>query len=558
MNIQLVPGTLVVFEGPDGVGKTTVSREIATWLHQQGVESEQVSMPHGGTTLGEIVYRVHHEAEDAGHQRIDSFARQLLHLAAHVEALRQRVRPALDAGKLVLLDRFWWSTCVYGQVDGLTAEQLKALEDLAKVVWEGIEPSTIILLDRERPLDDSVDLLQWFRIRETYQQFASSHNEATPATIVANTQEINEVVTQVREIIAGLNRAEPLQSSFSLETHSAIGDISHIAPIQPTPVYDLYWQFAAERQRVFIRRLFNERPPWTTDPILLSYKFTNAYRASDRVSQYLIRNVIYRDDLPQTNDELFFRIVLFKLFNRISTWEALEDALGPITWHAYDFLKYDAVLSSLLSARQPIYSPAYMMPSGNRHWGYQRKHQNHLAMLNQMIEDYVPSRLATTTRMQEGFEILESYPTLGPFLSYQLITDINYSELVDYSEMEFVVPGPGAVSGLRKCFTDSGGLNDAELIRFVCDRQDLEFQRLNLNFIDLWGRPLQLIDCQNLFCEIDKYSRVAFPQIKVPGGRTHIKHRFQASDQPLPVWYPPKWEINKYVADSPNSALRRQ
>ena len=52
-----------------------------------------------------------------------------------------------------------------------------------------------------------------------------------------------------------------------------------------------------------------------------------AYRASDRVSQYLIRNVIYRHD--QGPEEVFFRIMLFKLFNKIETWELLEEHSGP-------------------------------------------------------------------------------------------------------------------------------------------------------------------------------------------------------------------------------------
>ena len=66
--------------------------------------------------------------------------------------------------------------------------------------------------------------------------------------------------------------------------------------------------------------------PWTEDPILRRYKFTNAYRASDRVSQYLIRNVIYAGD--QNPRELFLRILIFKLFNRIETWERLVAAVG--------------------------------------------------------------------------------------------------------------------------------------------------------------------------------------------------------------------------------------
>ena len=67
------------------------------------------------------------------------------------------------------------------------------------------------------------------------------------------------------------------------------------------------------------------------------YKFTNAYRASDRVSQYLIRNVIYRDDMPKSPREVFFRIVLFKLFNKIDTWKLFEQVLGPITFEDYRF-----------------------------------------------------------------------------------------------------------------------------------------------------------------------------------------------------------------------------
>src|SRR2546429_6074199 len=86
----------------------------------------------------------------------------------------------------------------------------------------------------------------------------------------------------------------------------------NIAPLKPSPVYDTYWRFSAERQRVFFNR-FERRPaPWTYDPILRGNKFTNAYRASDPGSQYLIRPVIYRDDLPDDPQEGVFRILLFK------------------------------------------------------------------------------------------------------------------------------------------------------------------------------------------------------------------------------------------------------
>src|SRR6202040_2733056 len=116
-----------------------------------------------------------------------------------------------------------------------------------------------------------------------------------------------------------------------------------------------YWRFAAERQAVFFRRTRAEASPWTQDAVISTYKFTNAYRASDRVSQYLIRNVIYREDLPKTPPEVFFRILLFKLFNKIETWELLERSLGPITIESYRFAVYDAVLARAMQAGHRIY-----------------------------------------------------------------------------------------------------------------------------------------------------------------------------------------------------------
>lgn len=75
--------------------------------------------------------------------------------------------------------------------------------------------------------------------------------------------------------------------------------------LKPTPVYDTYWKFAAKRQEVFFNRLGGGDYPWTDDSIIRKYKFTNAYRASDRVSQYLIRNVIYEDNLLSPNNSAF-------------------------------------------------------------------------------------------------------------------------------------------------------------------------------------------------------------------------------------------------------------
>jgi hypothetical protein len=201
----------------------------------------------------------------------------------------------------------------------------------------------------------------------------------------------------------------------------------------------------------------------------------------------------------------------------------------------------------LLDTGERIYSAAYIMPTGGRGTTFDRKHRLHLHLLEQMLSDDVPTTIQQCESMAQAFELLKSYPTIGDFLAYQYVTDINYSELVNFSEMDFVVAGPGAKDGISKCFTYTAGLSEAELIRLMAERQEAEFSRIHLEFKSLWGRRLQLIDCQNLFCEVSKYSRVSNPEIVGISGRTRIKQKFQPHAKSFVPWYPPKWGLNQSI-----------
>lgn len=308
-----------------------------------------------------------------------------------------------------------------------------------------------------------------------------------------------------------------------------------------TPVFDSLWYLAAERQRIFRARLRLAPEPLTEDPVLRAFKFTNAYRASDRTSQYLIRHVIY--DRKRSWRDTFLRVLLFKLFNRIETWEIMCARVGEVSAGTFDVEAIASVLGRELNRGERIYSAAYIMPSAQA-FGRRRKHENHLRLLRVMLDDHVETQIQAAKSMKEAFEILITYPSIGPFLGYQLITDLNYTSDLEFREDEFVVPGPGARDGLMKCFSDVGDLEPAEIIRWTMETQDEQFQRRGIAFEDLWDRPLQLIDCQNLFCEVDKYARAAHPEFVGRTGRTRIKQRFRPRREPLTAWYPPKWGIN--------------
>ena len=315
----------------------------------------------------------------------------------------------------------------------------------------------------------------------------------------------------------------------------------------PTPVYDTYWKFATERQEVFYSRIENKKFPWTDDEILKTYKFTNAYRASDRVSQYLIKNVIYNNDQYSPEDQCF-RIILFKLFNKIETWEYLEKKLGEISYKTYDYSIYNQLLTQKLVDKEKIYSAEYIMPSGKSCFGFNKKHQNNLKLLENMMQTGIAKEIAKAKSLKKLYEILLSYPTIGSFLAYQFAIDINYSELCDFSEMSFVVAGPGAKNGIIKCFKDLKGLKYEDIIKYVTERQEEEFEKRGLKFKTLFGRKLQMIDCQNLFCETDKYARIAHPDICGLNDRRRIKQQYVNRNlENIVYFYPPKWGINNKI-----------
>ena len=314
--------------------------------------------------------------------------------------------------------------------------------------------------------------------------------------------------------------------------------------LKPTPVFDTYWEFATKRQEIFFNRFYGRDYPWTDDDIIQKYKFTNAYRASDRVSQYLIRNVIYENN-HYTPEDQCFRILFYKLFNKIETWEYMENAMGEISYSSYNYSRYNQLLMERIDANEKIYSAAYIMPTGKSYFGFKKKHQNNLKLLEYMMSSGVSTQIAKAKSLEELYKVLLNYPTIGTFLAFQFAIDINYSELCDFSEMSFVVAGPGAKNGIKKCFSDLKGYTYEDIIKFVAEKQNEEFEKRGLRFQSLFGRELQLIDCQNLFCETDKYARVAHPDIEGADGRKRIKQKYiKRNLEKIDFYYPPKWGLN--------------
>ena len=313
-------------------------------------------------------------------------------------------------------------------------------------------------------------------------------------------------------------------------------------PAPRARIYDLYWYFASERQRMFERRVAGEPAPWTEDPILREFKFCNVFRAADRVSQYMIRDVCYHRE-PCPDEDRLFQITAFRTFSKTATWDTIRAILGrhPVLEDLADGA-FAAALDRARERNGGLYTGAFILCATDA-YGQPSKHRNHVELFRHMfLHDQLGARLLEATSLREVYRLLHGYPLMGDFMSYQTAIDLNYSGLLDFSENEFTQAGPGAVRGIRKCFEDLGDYTPAEIVLWMTERQDQEFARLGLPFGGLWGRRLHAIDCQGLFCETDKYCRQAAPELA--SARKRIKARFTPTPEPVRLFFPPKWAIN--------------
>lgn len=136
-------GLFITLEGLDGAGKTTQLHKAAQLLRQKGYEVVESREP-GGTELAEKVRALVLDAT----LPLNNTTQTLLYLAARSEHVDKLLRPALEAGKIVLCDRFSDSTLAYqGLAAGKSLEELKPLRQLNAFATEGLAPDITIVLD---------------------------------------------------------------------------------------------------------------------------------------------------------------------------------------------------------------------------------------------------------------------------------------------------------------------------------------------------------------------------------------------------------------------------
>lgn len=310
--------------------------------------------------------------------------------------------------------------------------------------------------------------------------------------------------------------------------------------------------FIRERMDIFWARLAHTNPPFSDDPIFKQYKFTNVYRATDRVSQYLIRNIQYNHDWNE--EDLIFRTLLFKLFNLSSTWDTLLEVLGYEPDYADFELDLYCKVFDIVQAKVPVlYNNAYMM-NGKMKYGHKQKHHSHMALLKEILTADFIHQAVKCQSLTELHQLLLSQYNIGEFLAYQFAIDLNYTPIWQFDESSLYVATVGSKRGIDKLFNGNKPRSGyPSIIRFYTEHQNklLIAHDLDAGWVNLFGRRLQAIDMQNCFCELDKYLRAFKPDIKVSTAYQpiRIKTTYKRKTEPYTLFFPPWWGLpnNQYT-----------
>jgi len=136
-------GRLVVFEGPDGSGKSTQFRRLVSACEAAGVTVCEVREP-GGTAIGEQIRRILLHTKDEMNLRCE----MLLYMASRAQLVEEKIRPALDRGCAVLSDRFVHSTYAYqGAAGGIPTADI---DSAASAALQGLWPDLTVIFDVDR------------------------------------------------------------------------------------------------------------------------------------------------------------------------------------------------------------------------------------------------------------------------------------------------------------------------------------------------------------------------------------------------------------------------
>lgn len=267
--------------------------------------------------------------------------------------------------------------------------------------------------------------------------------------------------------------------------------------------------FVQEREDVRLRRATGQPAPWTDDPILRTYRFTNIRRRDDRVSRWLRENVYVHSAFAVPSLAALQFVALCRWINWPPTIAAIMDAnLWPV-----EHLDLRAV-GRLLDRRTKVgktWTGAYLIratPGGGVKGRFIAEQVVGRALRRAWPE--IQFMLQTGMR-RPVWRVLVDCPNWGAFMAGQIVDDLTWTPLLatPRDDLTWAPQGPGSLRGLNRVLGLS--LNTPHEEMAWCDHlvrlRGMVVERLGPEYLDM-----DLMSCQNQLCEYDKYERVRLGQ----------------------------------------------
>jgi len=277
----------------------------------------------------------------------------------------------------------------------------------------------------------------------------------------------------------------------------------------------LYWI----EERESIRRKKEDAdadPPWTEDEIFKTFKFCQVYREDDRTTRWFAAHI--RRPLS-TEPEVIMATIIFRFFNLIETGRTLLEHNLHLDWDREKAIEE--------VGKQPKWvTGAYIVKTPNR--------MNKVTGVAECVthiwveRERLVSSLEKMTTLQEAWEFLLQYPYIGPFVAYEIVTDLRHTYVLDEATdiCSWANAGPGAMRGLNRltgrplgfCKRSHDWNKEMQELYVIC-QEELRIK---------YRMPFEMREVEGVLCEFDKYSRILKGE-----GRTRSVYDYSKRDRPI-------------------------
>ena len=266
-----------------------------------------------------------------------------------------------------------------------------------------------------------------------------------------------------------------------------------------------YWQIEREKIR-FLKENLGEDPPWTKDPILQEFKFCQVFREDDRTTRWFKAHI--RE--PMRNDpKVLMATVIFRWFNLIETGRTLKEHDLLLNWDRKKAIEEITKQPKWVTGAYIVKTPNGMdkVTGVAECISHMWKDRNYL--MGVLLEDAAKEEAS----LEKTWHLLRDYPYMGPFMAYEVVTDLRHTCLLENATdiMTWANAGPGAMRGLNRL---TG--RDLDFARRshdwnkeMCDLYEAAATRIDYGMASIRGpHEYEMREIEGGLCEFDKYSRI--------------------------------------------------